>query len=227
VRNANAGGEAFDFTAALHSYFEVVDAALPAVRVTGLKGKAYLDKVPDPKAPSRRVEDADAVRASRARCAYARARCCSACSRQARARRACTSRQVTFGKALVDRVYLDTDAETLLEVGTGAAVISGARQGLANSASSGTCTPRCRAAWPALRAASVAVTRPVSTAAGYVWEAETKTPVIDCLAAMSIPGRLRSRRLSAAGVNRTERSTSSSSKSSYCKRAARCGALRA
>ena len=66
VRNANAGGEAFDFTAALHSYFEVVDAALPAVRVTGLKGKAYLDKVPDPKAPSRRVEDADAVRALRA-----------------------------------------------------------------------------------------------------------------------------------------------------------------
>ena len=62
VRNANAGGESFDFTAALHSYFEVVDAALPAVRVTGLKGKAYLDKVPDPKAPARRTEDADAVR---------------------------------------------------------------------------------------------------------------------------------------------------------------------
>lgn len=61
VRNANAGGESFDFTAALHSYFEVVDAALPAVRVTGLKGKAYLDKVPDPKAPARRTEDADAV----------------------------------------------------------------------------------------------------------------------------------------------------------------------
>jgi glucose-6-phosphate 1-epimerase len=61
VRNNNAT-EPLDFTAALHSYFEVVDAALPAVRVTGLKGKTYLDKVPDPKAPARRVDDAPAVR---------------------------------------------------------------------------------------------------------------------------------------------------------------------
>jgi glucose-6-phosphate 1-epimerase len=61
VRNMEAT-QAFDFTAALHSYFEVVDAALPAVRVTGLKGKTYLDKVPDPRKPARCVEDADAVR---------------------------------------------------------------------------------------------------------------------------------------------------------------------
>ncbi len=63
VRNMEAT-QPFEFTAALHSYFEVVDAALPAVRVTGLKGKTYLDKVPDPRKPARCVEDADAVRAN-------------------------------------------------------------------------------------------------------------------------------------------------------------------
>ena len=37
VRNANAGGEAFDFTAALHSYFEVVDAAPTSAGCSGFR----------------------------------------------------------------------------------------------------------------------------------------------------------------------------------------------
>lgn len=40
LRVHNPGPDSFDFAAALHSYFEVVDAGLPAVRVTGLKARA-------------------------------------------------------------------------------------------------------------------------------------------------------------------------------------------
>lgn len=47
----NADDKPLSFTAALHTYLEVVDVAVPAVRVTGLQGKTYLDKVPDPKKP--------------------------------------------------------------------------------------------------------------------------------------------------------------------------------
>ena len=39
----NTGTEDFDFTAALHSYFQV--GSLPKSRVLGLKGLTYLDKV--------------------------------------------------------------------------------------------------------------------------------------------------------------------------------------
>ncbi len=145
LRVRNTGTEPFEFTAALHSYFEVVDAALPAVRVTGLKGKSYLDKVPDPKAPARRVETADAV---------------------------------TFGKALVDRVYLDTEAETLLEVGTGAAVSVEHARGWTDTVvwNPHTTLPAC---WSAFVCVESAVTRPVTLEPGYVWEADTKICVID------------------------------------------------
>lgn len=47
----NNDDKPLSFTAALHTYLEVVDVGVPAVRVTGLQGKTYLDKVPDPKKP--------------------------------------------------------------------------------------------------------------------------------------------------------------------------------
>lgn len=42
-RVINTGDSAFDFTAALHSYYEVLDIA--KARVLGLDGLTYLDKV--------------------------------------------------------------------------------------------------------------------------------------------------------------------------------------
>lgn len=51
LRTLNSGDAPFTFTAAMHTYLEVVDVNLPNVRVTGLQGKKYLDKVPDPKKP--------------------------------------------------------------------------------------------------------------------------------------------------------------------------------
>ncbi len=43
LRVLNTDDKPFDFTAALHSYIEVLDIQKAAVR--GLKGLAYLDKV--------------------------------------------------------------------------------------------------------------------------------------------------------------------------------------
>ena len=43
LRVINTGDTAFDFTAALHSYFEVLD--ISAAKVVGLAGLTYLDKV--------------------------------------------------------------------------------------------------------------------------------------------------------------------------------------
>lgn len=51
----NSGDQPLGFTAALHTYLEVVDVGVPAVRVTGLQGKKYLDKVPDPKKPEEKA----------------------------------------------------------------------------------------------------------------------------------------------------------------------------
>ena len=90
----------------------------------------------------------------------------------------CISRQVTFGKALVDRVYLDTDAETLLEVGTGAAVSVEHGKGWRDTVIWNPYTT-LPAAWPHFVCVESAVTRPVTLPAGYVWEAETKISVID------------------------------------------------
>ena len=43
LRVINTGDQAFDFTTALHSYFEV--AHVSKAKVRGLKGLTYLDKV--------------------------------------------------------------------------------------------------------------------------------------------------------------------------------------
>ena len=46
MRVFNTGKDAFDFTAAVHSYFEVLD--ISKARVRGLQGLQYLDKVWSP-----------------------------------------------------------------------------------------------------------------------------------------------------------------------------------
>lgn len=58
-RVLNEDDKPFQFTAALHSYFEVLDIDL--AKVTGLKGLTYLDKSEDPSNPSEVKEDRDAV----------------------------------------------------------------------------------------------------------------------------------------------------------------------
>jgi glucose-6-phosphate 1-epimerase len=58
----NAGAQPLDFTAAMHTYVEVTDAASTAVRVMGLQGCTFLDKVPDPKAPVRKEDKDEAIR---------------------------------------------------------------------------------------------------------------------------------------------------------------------
>jgi len=145
VKNNNTDGQPFDFTCALHTYLEVVDAALPTVKVTGLKGCTYLDKVPDPKSPVRKTETNDAV---------------------------------TFGTALVDRMYLDTPTEVLLEVGTGAAVAVEHLSGWSDTVTWNphTTLPEC---WTNFVCVESAKTQPVTLQAGYVWEAEMTLAVID------------------------------------------------
>lgn len=59
LRVQNTGSDTFDFTAALHTYIEVLSAAKAQVR--GLKGLTYLDKSADPKNPAKKVEERDAV----------------------------------------------------------------------------------------------------------------------------------------------------------------------
>ena len=78
-----------DFTAAIHTYIEVTDAANAGVFARGLQGKTFLDKAVSAENPPRRTQ---------------------------------TARDVFFGLELVDRVYLDTEPETMMYVGSGAAV---------------------------------------------------------------------------------------------------------
>lgn len=59
MRVQNTGKDEFDFTAALHTYIEVLSASKAQVR--GLKGLTYLDKSADPKNPAKKVEERDAV----------------------------------------------------------------------------------------------------------------------------------------------------------------------
>ena len=47
VRNPPGAEKPIDFTAAVHTYIEVVDAASPECLVRGLKGKRYIDKAID------------------------------------------------------------------------------------------------------------------------------------------------------------------------------------
>ncbi|CAK0757552.1 hypothetical protein CVIRNUC_002550 [Coccomyxa viridis] len=59
LRILNTGDQPFDFTAALHSYFEVLDIEVAKVR--GLQGLTFLDKVPNPEKPVEGTEQRDAV----------------------------------------------------------------------------------------------------------------------------------------------------------------------
>ena len=144
VKNCNAD-KALEFTCALHTYLEVVDAALPAVQVTGLRGCTYLDKVPDPKVPVRKVESSEAVR---------------------------------FGGGLVDRMYLDTPAEVILEVGTGAGVAVEHVSGFEDHVlwNPHTTLPDC---WTSFVCVESAKTRAQTLEPGYVWEAEANLVVLD------------------------------------------------
>lgn len=58
-RVVNEGDAPFDFTAALHSYFEVL--GVDSARVRGLQGLQYLDKSDDPANPVRGEEDREFV----------------------------------------------------------------------------------------------------------------------------------------------------------------------
>mmetsp|Transcript_2439 Transcript_2439/g.8751 ORF Transcript_2439/g.8751 Transcript_2439/m.8751 type:complete len:327 (+) Transcript_2439:100-1080(+) len=58
-RVMNTGDDPFDFTAALHTYFSAAGAA--SVKVKGLKGLSYLDKVVDANDPPSKTEERDDV----------------------------------------------------------------------------------------------------------------------------------------------------------------------
>jgi glucose-6-phosphate 1-epimerase len=58
-RVLNEDDKPFEFTAALHSYFEVL--AIKEATVRGLKGLSYLDKSADPKNPAVKKEDREEV----------------------------------------------------------------------------------------------------------------------------------------------------------------------
>lgn len=58
-RVLNTGDDAFTFTAALHTYFEVLKVG--AAKVRGLKGLTYLDKASDPNNPTSRADERDAI----------------------------------------------------------------------------------------------------------------------------------------------------------------------
>lgn len=59
MRVLNKGTETFDFTAALHSYFEV--AGIENAKVNGLKGLEFLDKTVDPNSPPKHIEERDSI----------------------------------------------------------------------------------------------------------------------------------------------------------------------
>lgn len=59
LRVVNRDDKPFDFTAALHSYIEVLHVG--QAKVNGLKGLTYLDKSKDPKKPETKVESREAV----------------------------------------------------------------------------------------------------------------------------------------------------------------------
>ena len=58
-RVLNEDDKSFDFTAALHSYFEVL--GIDVASVQGLKGLTYLDKSQDPKNPVEKTENRERV----------------------------------------------------------------------------------------------------------------------------------------------------------------------
>lgn len=142
----NTGGEELDFTAALHTYIEVTDATDPQVRVVGLQGKRYLDKVPDPENPAEKTEEREAV---------------------------------LFGRGLVDSVYLDTDPETLLGVGTGAAVAVENTSGFKDTViwNPHDTLPDCWQSFVCVESAVVG--KPVVLGPGQDWAGEVNLSVFD------------------------------------------------
>ena len=59
VEVRNTGSDAFEFTGALHSYFAATN--ISTVRVNGLRGLRFLDKVADPMNPTEKVSDAESL----------------------------------------------------------------------------------------------------------------------------------------------------------------------
>ncbi|DBB06452.1 TPA: hypothetical protein ACH3X1_012008 [Trebouxia sp. C0004] len=60
LRIINTGDKPFEFTAALHTYIEVLD--INKATVKGLKDLEYLDKVKDPKNPQKQKEDRELIK---------------------------------------------------------------------------------------------------------------------------------------------------------------------
>ena len=137
-----------DFTAAIHTYIEVTDAANAGVFARGLAGKTYLDKNIDANDPPPRVQE---------------------------------ERDVFFGLDLVDRVYLDTEPETMLYVGSGAAVSVENTAGWTDTV---VWNPHlnmkdCYKNFCCVE--SAAVGKPVVVHPGKVWRAETNLSVVDII----------------------------------------------
>lgn len=138
--------EPIEFTAALHAYFEVLDASKPEVLVRGLSGKTFLNKAVDPGKPPAGVRDGD----------------------------------VTFGAGLVDQVYLQTEPEAVLHVGTGAAVAVENTAGWTDTVVWNPHTTLPGEMWRSFCCVeSAAISTPVVLQPEKVWRAETNLTVVD------------------------------------------------
>lgn len=135
-----------EFTAALHTYVEVLDASKPEVLVKGLDGKTFLDKAVDPNDPPPATREGD----------------------------------VTFGAGLVDQVYLETDPEALLHVGTGAAVSVENTEGWTDTVIWNPHTTLPGDIWKHFCCVeSAAISKPVVLEEEKVWAAVTNLTVVD------------------------------------------------
>jgi glucose-6-phosphate 1-epimerase len=138
-----------DFTAALHSYLEVLDASKPAdVFVRGLDGKRFIDKVKDPASPQPEAAQGDQ----------------------------------SFGDAvgLFDRVFLDTEPEALLHVGTGAAVAVENTAGWTDTVVWNPHETLPGDMWKQFVCVeSAVVSQPVTLEPTKVWKAETNLSVVN------------------------------------------------
>lgn len=147
LRVRNTDSKEWDFTAALHSYIGVLDAANPAVSVLGMQGKTFLDKVPDANNPVSKVDK---------------------------------NERIFFGKGLVDSVYLDSDPETILDVGTGCSVAVENTQGFSDTViwnPHETLQPSCWEEFVCVESAQVGA--PVVLGPGDEWVGEANLSVFD------------------------------------------------
>lgn len=135
-----------DFTAALHTYVEVLDASEKDVLVRGLDGKRYIDKAIDPAKPQDTPANGD----------------------------------MTFGEGLFDRVYLETEPETMLHVGTGAAVAVENTAGWTDTVVWNPHTTLPGDQWKRFVCVeSAAISEKVTLKPEDVWRAETNLTVVD------------------------------------------------